>query len=229
MIVRMAKVEIFGPRPLLMQTLASVRQLGFLHLEMEPSAHIHPAMAVRLRSLALDAKTLSQRLFYEDLHQKIVALINRLPKIPTRPVYLSPLAALKPISSLIDRHNARGQQLAQRHEALAAEQRELIRYDAFLQAVAPLLGSMRKDSNLDFLAIEIKDPQVLDRLTGTINRLTHGAYEMQTAEQPDGKVVGLIATEKKMLDSLKDGLAEENIPEFSSGEDELKKLPFREK
>ena len=228
MIVRMAKVDIFGPRSLLMETLAAIRQLGFLHLETEQPSHIDPEMVTRLHSLALDEKTLTQRLFYEDLQNKIETLLDSLPKTSPRPLYLSPVAALQSISSLVDRHNARSQRLVQRRKTLEMKRQELIRYSAFLQAVAPLLTGMRQDSSLDFLAIEIKDPGVLDQLSLMLNNLTQGAYEMQTAEQADGRVIGLITADKQMMAGLKKALAKEHIPEFFLPE-ELEALPFREK
>lgn len=228
MIVRMAKVDIFGPRQLLMETLTTIRQLGFLHLEIDRPTHIDPHTVARLHSLALDEKTLATRLFYENLHDKIETLLAHLPKTSLRPIYLSPDVALQSVRSLIDRHNIKNERLAQKRKKLVLERQELLHYGSFLRAVAPLFDGMRQDSNLDFLAIEIKDPQVLDKLTATLNSLTNGSYEMQTAEQQDGKVVGLIAAEKKRLAGLKQGLAREHIPEFFLGED-LEKLPFREK
>ncbi len=229
MIVRMSKVDIFGPRSMLMPTLATIRQLGFLHLELEGPAHIDPGKVPRLRSLAMDEPTLSQRLFYEELLRKINALLERLPKTPPRPVYLSPILALQPVSALVDRHNARSGHLAQHLERLVRERQEFIRYNAFLQAVNPLLEGMRQDSSLDFLAIEIKEPQLLGQLTDLVKGTTRGAYEMQMAEQPDGRMVGLIAAEKKMIRTLRHALAREHIPEFLSAEEELENLPFSKK
>lgn len=229
MIVRMVKVDILGPRHLLMATLDTIRQLGFFHPEFEPPAHVDPAMVSPLRSLELDEKTLTQRLFFEDLLRKIDILLERLPKIPPRPFYLSPVLALQTISALIDRHSARSRLLAQRRENLDRERQELIPYYTFLQALSPLVEGMRQDSNLDLLAIEIKDPGLLQQLIETINSVTRGAYEMQTAEQADGRLVGLIAAEKKMLVDLKNSLTGEHIPEFYPGVGELEKVPFPKK
>ena len=76
MIVRMAKVDIFGPRPLLMETLTAIRKLGLLHLEMNRPTLIDTDMVTRLRSLSLDQQTLSKRLFFEDLLHKIETLLD---------------------------------------------------------------------------------------------------------------------------------------------------------
>jgi len=224
----MSKVDIFGPKNLLMEVLAAIQQLGFLHLEVDRPRLIDTEMVARLRSFALDDKTLAKRLFYEDLYNKIRALLDNLPRVDIRAIYLSPRAALESVRTLVDRHNVAVQRLAQQKKGLTKEQEELLRYSDFLNAVAPLFENMRHDSSLDFLAIEIKDPLFIDKLASKLGSLTEGAYEMQTAEHSEGRVVGLIAAEKKMIGAIRKALAKEQIPEFFLPE-EVETLPFKEK
>jgi len=98
MIVRMAKVEIAGPKELLLETIDLARQLGILHLESDPLAAGTPAPLPPAR---LPGQVLEQRLFFETLLNDIGELLALLPSPPVRRVYLQPLPVLDIVAAKV--------------------------------------------------------------------------------------------------------------------------------
>ena len=101
MIVRMIKVEIAGPKELLFGTIEAARQLGVLHLESDPQSAAGPD-GLPLSSLQLPEKTFAQRIFFEDLAERIARLLELLPAIPVRQAYLPPLPVLDIIAAKVE-------------------------------------------------------------------------------------------------------------------------------
>jgi len=83
-IVRMSKVEIVGPKEHLQHVLGLISSLGILQIEPSKIGFVEKGMEEELSSFALDEKTLFERLFLEDLKEKIDKLFAFLPKMPVR-------------------------------------------------------------------------------------------------------------------------------------------------
>jgi V/A-type H+-transporting ATPase subunit I len=228
MIIQMAKVEIIGPKDLLLPVLGLVRQEGVLQIEAPLPTTVAESVRPGVRSLLLDRDTLGERLFCEDLKRKVDALLACLPATAVRQSYLSPPRAAAAVGRLVERHAAECQERARKLAALRQELRDLERFSAFLDVLEPLVRGARADLDLDFIGIELRDPSTLEALTRTVHRLTGGRFEIQTAGGPEGTLIGLITTERELAGRLKQSLHREQLPELSLPA-RLESLPFAEK
>jgi len=228
MIVRMSKVEVIGPKDLLLPVLALIRQLGVLQIEEDMQAFPENQAGQKLKSLLLDRQTLAERLFFEDLKQKIDTLMACFPPAAVREAYLDPRTALEALSRLVEQHGATCRGRQQRLATLTRERERLEHLVAFLQALEPLLRGAGKEIGLEFIGIEIRDPADIEPLTRTLHRLTEGRFEMQTTVGPEGRQIGLITIEREMAAQLKKGLRQDQLPELGLPAG-MEDLPFAEK
>ncbi len=228
MIVRMSKIEIVGPKEILFEVLTTLRSLGVLQIEAQVRESLKGRGEGLLKSLHLDKETLSERLFLEELQQKIENLLACLPQIPVRESYLDPAAAIEATAELVDRHTTACEETARAKTTISKELAELERFRSFLGAISPLVGQVNADSDLEFIGLEVKDPTAVEQLTILAHRLTRGNYEIQTTETPDGDLVALLTTSRDLAEPLKKALQGERIPEFALPP-YLDEVPFAEK
>lgn len=214
MIIKMSKIELLGPRELLLPVLETVRRSGVLQIDADLKETTEQDVQTALRPRALDGRILAQRLFLEDLKLKIERLLAMLPRPPVRESYLSPSRAINSIASLIIKHLDACGEWARRNEALQSEIRELNRYAVFLSTVESLTPRDAELQDLDLIAVEVRDPEALEHLTKVAARLLLGA-EVRTARTEEGSYVGLLTTEKELSDQLKESLRDNEIPEVS--------------
>ena len=89
MIVRMAKIEIAGPKGLLIDTPDLVRELGICQLEPDPRGFVPPGEEGLVHAATLDEQQLAERLFLEELRCRIDEILAILPTAPVRQIYLN--------------------------------------------------------------------------------------------------------------------------------------------
>jgi len=100
----MSKVEIAGPRDLLLPALETIEQLGVLQIDASLREPAHEGAAHGIRPLAWDGRTLAERLFLEDLKIKVERLLELLPEAEARESYLSPSRAISSVAALVAKH-----------------------------------------------------------------------------------------------------------------------------
>ena len=215
MIVRMSKVEIAGPKELLGEALVLLRDLGLFQVEPDTVGFIAKEEEQSVRSFSLDERTALERVFLEDLRQKIEHLFSFLPSHAVRECYIEPFAIVDTIAGAVERHTDQARDLAERRDALQKERAELDRYAVFLGALASLLESAQETPSLDFIGLTIREPEMVGRLRDVISRITDWKYEFQTETAEDGSLVGLITVEREIADRVKRSLAEEQVPELT--------------
>jgi V/A-type H+-transporting ATPase subunit I len=211
-IIHMSKVEIAGPRELLLPALETIERLGVLQIDASLKERADEDAARAIRPLALDGKTLAERLFLEDLRIKIERLLELLPKVEARESHLQPSRAINSVAPLATRHLAACEARAQRAEAAQAEMTRLDRYLVFLATVQSLVPQGAERAGVEYIGVEVRDPEALEHLTRVAGSLLLGA-EVRTARADDGSWFGLITTEKELADRLKEGLQGNQIPE----------------
>jgi len=211
MIVRMAKVEIVGPKEALLEVLGLVRERGVFQVE-PGEGRGGTASAAHTAS---ERNLLAEQLFYEELRRKIDELALCLPTLEPRQSYLDPRRALAAIAALVERHGALCREWCARRDELRREREELHRQTVFLDALAPLLEGVLADSALDFIGVTIKDPVAAAQLTAPLARLTGGSYEVVTAGAADGTAIALIALTRGDAEKVRHFLNAEGIPELS--------------
>ncbi|WP_221252184.1 V-type ATP synthase subunit I [Desulfuromonas versatilis] len=224
----MSKIEIVGPKEILYEVLTTLRALGVLQIEAQVRESLQARGEGLLKTLQIDKQALSERLFLEELQEKIESILSCLPQIPVRESYLNPEAAMEATAELVDRHTAACEETGRAKTAAAKELAELERFRTFLQAIGPLVGQVRADSDLEFIGLEVKDPGAVEQLTILAHRLTRGNYEIQTTSMPEGGLVALLTTSRELAKPLKKALQGERIPEFALPA-YLEEVPFNEK
>ena len=208
----MSKVEIAGPRELLLPALETIEQLGVLQLDAKIRERAEEGVERGIRPLALDGRTLAERLFLEDLKIKIERLLELLPAVEARESYLSPSRAINSIAALVAKHLGACETRASRREALQAELAGLDRYLVFLSTVQSLAPHDAERAGLEYIGVEVRDPAALEQLTRVAGSVLLGA-EVRTARAEDGSWFGLLTTEKELAGKLKESLRGTEIPE----------------
>ena len=208
----MSKVEIAGPRELLLPALETIEQLGVLQLDAKIRERADEGVERGIRPLALDGRTLAERLFLEDLKLKIERLLELLPAVEARESYLSPSRAINSVAALVAKHLEACETRASRREALQAELAGLDRYLVFLSTVQSLAPRDAEQAGLEYIGVEVRDPAALEQLTRVAGSVLLGA-EVRTARAEDGSWFGLLTTEKELAGKLKESLRGTEIPE----------------
>lgn len=215
MIVRMSKVEIVGPKALLQDTVALVRELGIFQIEPAAVGFIEKGLQESIRTFYPDERTALERLFLQELLLKINEFISLLPKGEVRNSYIEPRSVIDAVAKTIDRHISHARDLHARMDALQKEQAELGHYMIFLNALSSLVGSAEETPDLDFIGLTIRESGMVDRLRDAISRITDWKFGLMTRTADDGTLVGLITVEKGISEKVKKSLSDERIPELS--------------
>jgi V/A-type H+-transporting ATPase subunit I len=213
-IIRMSKVEIAGPREQLLPVLETIERSGVLQIDASLRERAGEDAEPGIRPLALDGRTLAERLFLEDLKIKIERLLELLPVVDARESYLSPARAVNSVATLVAKHLEAAEAQARRREALQAELAALDRYLVFLSTVQSLAPRDGGRAGLEYIGVEVRDPAALEQLTRVAGSVLLGA-EVRTARAEDGSWFGLLTTEKELADKLKEGLRGSHIPEVA--------------
>lgn len=227
MIVRMSKVEVIAPRDLLIQVLETVQGSGALQIDADLPGRMEKAAEAGLKPLVLDASTLGERLFYENLALRIDRLLTLLPELPAKETPFNPPKAIDSIAQLIGERIAVCEEKSRRRAALQAEMNQTDRTLAFLNIVESLVPTGAEAAGLDVIAVEVKDRDALDHLAKAAGRILLGA-DVRTARAEDGSYIGLLTTEKQLSDQLKEALRDDEIPEVALPS-YLEGLPLAEK
>lgn len=215
MIAKMSKVEIIGPKNLLQGNVSLLQESGIFQIEPDIAGFIVKADKENIKSFVADEKTLSERLYLENLKLQINELFSYLPDIPVRKSYIEPQSIIGAVEKAIQMHITLLKGLFQRKDALQKEISELNRYSVFLDTLSALLEETTEAQDLDFIGVALKDPGLIDYLRYLVSRITEGRFEILFAAAEDGTIVGLITVGKDISDSVRQTLGSENIPEIS--------------
>jgi V/A-type H+-transporting ATPase subunit I len=166
----------------------------------------------RLEPLALDGRTLAERLFYEDLDLKITRLLELLPAVPETATAVSPPQAIREIASVVSDRIKVCEERSRRREALQSEMNQLNRYTVFLTTVNALVPKGAEEAGREVIAVEVRDQAALEHLIRVAGSVLLGS-EVRTARSEDGSYIGLLTPEKQLSESLKETLRKDQIPE----------------
>ena len=214
MISRMSKVEIVGPKKLLLEVLTLVRKLGVFHIEPEPGGFVEEVREAKVTALFPDEKIISERLMLEELGRKIDVLVSCLPKTAIREIYLRPPEIFGSIAAVVGKHLAYCGELKRRKERLREELAELERHTVFIEALESLFRDMTIPTDLEFVGVTLKEPQAVEQVRRLLLKLTDGQFEIFTTVARDSSLVVLLAVEKGVAGKVRDLLSGERIPEL---------------
>lgn len=214
MIVRMSKLEIAGPKELLLDVLAVIREQGAFQPEPDTSGFVVPERRGYVHALILDERTEAERLFLENLQRMISGIISLLPPLETRESSLDPGPVLDTISAAAEKHLAMCRDYAERRRAFQRELEELERYDILLGTIGELIVYDGAQSGLEFIGITLRDPAFAEGLREMLARLCDGECTLSTTLAADGTLIGLIATPPSRSAGIKKTLNEQQLPEL---------------
>lgn len=215
MIVRMSKVEIAGPKGLLQDVLSMLQESGIFQIEPTTLGFVEKVEEGYIRPFLPDERSLSERLFLEDLKNRIGELFSYLPQVSVRKSYIEPRSIIDSIAENVKRHLETCRGLSQKKEALQKESDEIIRYKIFLDAIESILKGIEKAPDIDFIGLTIKDAGAVEDLKLLLSRLLEDRFELMTATASDGSLIGLIISEKGLSEKIRGMLSDERIPEFT--------------
>ncbi|MDX1776227.1 MAG: hypothetical protein R3297_06570, partial [Desulfobulbales bacterium] len=209
----MSKVEIAGPRQLLGETLALVRQKGDLHIEPSNVGFIDDIHKRAVHSMLPDEKALFEKIFLEKLNSKLNDLFACLPAQPVRESFLTPRPIIDTVSRTLDGHLAKCHALCDKRGAVEQDLMEYSRYKLFLATVSKLLDKIQLTPDLDYLGITLKDKKSVAVLKETLSCLADESCELLTVQADDGSLVGLIAATKDITEDIRTLLSQKQMPE----------------
>jgi V/A-type H+-transporting ATPase subunit I len=225
MIIRMAKVEIVGPKQDLLSTLDLLHNRGIFQPDPQLMERVELVDDEQLQTLVLDENELRERSFFQGLQERVTNLLELLPEVNNGISPLQPLPVIALLDELVDQHLAS----ARDQTSILSECRrnaEALQHDLhFWEALEPLLKDLPKNSNLELFGVMIRDTRQLQKLDTLLQERTQGRCYTSSATTADGDLVGLIATDSKIAVSLRDTLTDEKVPELALPE-ELADLPL---
>ncbi|MDI6801938.1 MAG: V-type ATPase 116kDa subunit family protein [Thermodesulfovibrionales bacterium] len=215
MIVRMSKVEIAGPKGLLQDVLSMLQESGIFQIEPTTLGFVEKVEERYIRPFLPDERSLSERLFLEDIKAKIGELFSYLPQVSVRKSYIEPRSIIDTVAENLKRHLTSCKELSQKKDALQKESDEINRYKIFLDAIESILRGIEKAPDIDFIGLTIKDAGAVEDLKTLLSRLLKDRFELLTAMASDGSLVGLVIAEKRLSEKIRGMLSDERIPEFT--------------
>jgi len=214
MIIRMAKIEIAGPKELLLPVIDLAGRLGCLQLEPEIDRDSF-ANAAALKSLMLSEEELGEHFFCQELKEKIAGLLTLWPAVPVREGYISPLPILDIVATKVAAQLDQAQAWQLEEEALHSEESSLLRYQDLLPALESLLGNLSASNGLlSLLGVTFRNREIVPQLERVLNRLCAGRFDILTKETAAGDLVGIIAVEPELASTIKTALDDEQVPEL---------------
>jgi len=228
MIVRMSKVEIIGSRDRLDAVLTVIEEKGDLHIDPSNIGFIDLEDTAEIRTLLPDDRTLFEKMFLEELNDKIHLLFALLPEVEVRQSPLSPGPIIDTIRRTVDRHLAWCREQHHKKEGLLHDLVALEGQLAFLRAVSSLMEGMTETPDLDLIGLTLEGPEVLPELRQQLENLTNGLYELATTRTEEGRMVGLLAVEKSRTAAVGAVLRDTRLPEYTFPES-FRNLPLDRK
>ncbi len=219
MIIRMAKVEIIGPKQDLLPVLDLLHGRGVFQPDPQLLVRLQTDCAEPPRALVLSNGEIRERSFFQDLLERVNALVKLLPDKVQRISPLQPLPVMDVLDAMVNRHLEEARELTKSlvdgRNTLTDQQRDL----AFWQVLEPLLAGLPARSNLAMFGVTIRDAHQLASLEQLLQQRTGGSCHVSSATAEDGTLIGLIATDQETAESLRTALDEKRVPELPLPED----------
>ena len=219
MIIRMAKVELVGPKDDLLAVLELLRGRGVFQPDPQLLASVPLNAGARPRMLVLGQEEMRERAFFESLRARVAELLELLPELPVTAVALQPLPVMDVLHELVDGHLTSAREQIERAQTLRREEESLSQSLIFWRALEPLWAELPPGSNLELFGVTMRDPQQLAALEKLLHQRLGGRSQVSSTLAEDGTLVALIACERAMAAPLREALTSERVPELVLPED----------
>jgi V/A-type H+-transporting ATPase subunit I len=210
----MSKLEIAGPREQLSDVLSLLRSIGVLHIETDTIGFIEKKDEGLIDSFLPDKKTLSERLYLEDLKNRIDELLSNFLQVKARASRIQPQAIIDTINETLKKHLITVREINKKKEQLQKELAEFTRYSVFLDAIEPLVEDLGKTPDLDYMGLTLQNHAAKTLLREALSQATDGQFELITSMASDNTIAGLIAVHKGMSDKIRGVMSDTDIPEI---------------
>jgi len=214
MIVTMAKLEIAGPKELLLDVLAMLSELAIFHPESDDCGFIAAERSQSLRLSRSDGGRCDEILLLENLLRLADGVIETLPPLAVRDSWVDPLTVLDSFAATAERHLSSCRELVEKRAALGRERAELAQYGQVLAAIGSLLEGAAPGTSLEFIGVTLRDPSVMDRLRALLTQITAGEFTLDSVVAADGSTIAVISTPAAHGGRIKDVLSGEQLPEL---------------
>ncbi|MBW2477523.1 MAG: ATPase [Deltaproteobacteria bacterium] len=228
MIIRMAKVEIIGPKDDLMPVLEMLRGRGVFQPDPQLLKGVKFPAQERPKALILDEDDMKEREYFQALLRRVKELIGLLPAVDVSASPLQPLPVMDVLDQMVDQHLKQARSISVDLNRLRQEEDALERDLVFWQALTPLTEDIPEHGSLEMLGVTIRDATQLAGLEQLLQSRTAGRCYISTTRTEDGLLVGLIATDRTMAAEMREALTAERVPEQTLPEG-LAKLPLPER
>lgn len=229
MIIKMAKVDILGPKDDLIPVLELLRGKGVFQPDPELLATKgRGGESFPLTDMVLTPDEVVERNVLLSLQDRVRSILELLPRCDISQELHSPLPAADFLDDLSTRHHVRLQELSARIQELTDRAEDLTRTLAFWKALLPLADDLPPSSNLALFGITIRREEDVARLEEGLRARLGGRCHISTAPMGDGSLAGLIATDRETEPVLRKLLDEVHVPEKEIAE-ELASLTFAQR
>ncbi len=231
MIVKMTKVQIYGPKELLDPVTKAVYDLGVLHIEQLPPSLTSQA-AVRERMVE-DKEHIHQRVELETLLDKVRKILILLPRPPAGAKhdasFRTPPAEPEELAKVVDEIFYKINEASGRKKE-AQDQLDLLRkYEKMIKNILPVVDSMPETEHLEMvgLTIDKKNEAVLELMEAELGKITGGNFHIFTSDIDPQTVAAVLAFGKSYAPRIKELLWEQNLSELRLPSS-LENLPLKE-
>lgn len=228
MIVKMSKIRIVGPKPLLPAVMKSLQDCGAVHIESNPSelARLTEALPL-LRRRRREPSADQEAAAWSGLLERVKGLLLILSSSPAgraAPLEGSPApppldlgsSSTQKLAERITSIEGRIKTLVRKRKRYEDERGLLARYQRLLDALAPLLAALGPTRQRDMigLTLQAKERDILPLLEEALSRLTGGRHELFTRPVDPELLAGLLIVPQDQIDRVKTLLIEKRIGEF---------------
>lgn len=241
MIVRMAKVQIIGPKKFFYRTISTLHRLGCLHIEDISKEPIESTVVYK--PMSPDAQTEVKRSLAEQFLTKIngfivVSMAKDLPKYETsretdklyRAYCEKDFDELREIAErLLHEVEQKPQQIAKEKEQLEQQLTTYSRYRTIISKVKPLVERAVKLEGFDTTAIIVdkKYRTVLDLVNDELSKITRNRFELMVADVDKDTTAALLIYPKEYSEAVHSFLWAENVTQVTLP-DELAHMSYSE-
>ena len=227
MIKRMSKVQIIGPKGILMEVIDLLQSAGVVHIESLPD-RIGEEL---IRRIPLDEKQLDMKRCIESMMERLRNLLLLLPPPKSTP---SPvLSVVDPLSeecmALLEDLEGQLKGLHRERMEIRRELSIISRYERILEGLAPLIAKLKVLRFFETIGmvIERERKEVIPIIEEEMERITEGKCQIFVRDIDEG-MIGVVVTYPREYGPLIRGLlAEEKIGELTLPE-EYGELPIFE-
>jgi V/A-type H+-transporting ATPase subunit I len=214
MIIRMAKVEIVGPKQDLLNTLDILHNRGIFQPDPQLLERVELASSDRLQALVLDEHDLHERSFFQALYDRVTTLLDLLPEAVHGISALQPLPVMDLLDELVGQHLAKAREQTLLLTECRMDIDDLQHNLVFWQALEPLLADLPDDSSLELFGVTIRDTRQLQALEELLQQRSRGRCHISSTKTKEGALIGLIATDRSAAAGLRQALTDEHVPEL---------------